>query len=194
MTHSPTPSPGMPPEPPAHPPLTGLLDIIARNTALVLTAVPEQKHDWLASVLALGDAAEAMGEVEMAALLDGVRRVLEGEPPGTVKPGLSGPYERAWSMIVEARAPVRAPRLDMFDVIARNTLAALNGPAEQRARCAQSSDALRAVADDLGDDDLAALLGAISALLAGGAPGEIVPDLAGAYRACWEAITSEAAG
>src|SRR5690554_8133729 len=90
VTYSPT------SEPSAGPPLTGLLAVIARNTIIVLTAAPEQKLDWLASVQALLDAAKSLGETEMAALLDAIRRVLEGEPPEKIEPDVTGDYRRVW--------------------------------------------------------------------------------------------------
>ncbi len=186
MTYSPT------SEPSAGPPLTGLLAVIARNTIIVLTAAPEQKLDWLASVQALLDAAKSLGETEMAALLDAIRRVLEGEPPEKIEPDVTGDYRRVWRRIRRALAGPQAPRLDMFDVLARNTLIALHAPEEQRAECTRHFEALRAVAEDLDDAPLAALLGAITALLAGEPPAAITQELDGAYLACWETIVSQA--
>ncbi|HOA23981.1 MAG TPA: hypothetical protein PKI52_08220, partial [Aggregatilineales bacterium] len=116
MTYSPT------SEPSAGPPLTGLLAVIARNTIIVLTAAPEQKEDWLTSVQELHEAANSLGEAEMAALLDAIRRVLEGEPPEKVEPNVTGDYRWAWKRITRSLAGPQAPRLDMFDVLARNTL------------------------------------------------------------------------
>ena len=186
MTYSPT------SEPSAGPPLTGLLAVIARNTIIVLTAAPEQKLDWLASVQALLDAAKSLGETEMAALLDAIRRVLEGEPPEKVEPNVTGDYRWAWKRITRSLAGPQAPRLDMFDVLARNTLTALHAPEEKRTECARHFEALRVVAEDLDDAPLAALLGAITALLAGQPPAEITQELDGAYLACWETIVAQA--
>ncbi|NLH09089.1 MAG: hypothetical protein GX484_15935 [Chloroflexi bacterium] len=83
-------------------------------------------------------------------------------------------------------------RLDMFDVLARNTLTALHAPEEKRTECARHFEALRVVAEDLDDAPLAALLGAITALLAGQPPAEITQELDGAYLACWETIVAQA--
>jgi hypothetical protein len=77
---------------------------------------------------------------------------------------------------------------DVLDILAENTIAVLTRQPEDRETWAEAVRQSRIRAAELGQDDMLALLKAISRLLDGLMPGDIEPPPEGPHAACWRRI------
>jgi len=78
-----------------------VVNVVAHNTAAVLTAVPEKRGEWLAGVRELREEARQREDTGMIALLDAIERLLEGAAYASIRPALQGAYAAAWAQIGE---------------------------------------------------------------------------------------------
>ncbi len=77
---------------------------------------------------------------------------------------------------------------DVLDILADNTIIVLTSQPEDRETWAEAVRQSRVRAAELGQDDMLALLKAISRLLDGLMPGDIEPPPEGPHAACWRRI------
>jgi hypothetical protein len=77
-----------------------ILDLIAHNTVAVLTLAPKRREQWIENIWELQGRAREVGDAPMLALLGAVERLLQGEPPDSATPAVSGPHADCWARIV----------------------------------------------------------------------------------------------
>ncbi len=85
----------------APPPPMDMFHAIAHNTIAVLEGLPGPRAAWLEHVRQVRRQAEDLGDRSLAALMEAITRLLEGDPPATINPPLEGPYLACWREIVE---------------------------------------------------------------------------------------------
>ncbi len=83
------------------PPPMDMFHAIAHNTIAVLEGLPAPRAAWMEHVRQVRTQAEDLGDRPLAALMEAILRLLEGDPPTAINPPLEGPYLACWQQIVD---------------------------------------------------------------------------------------------
>lgn len=80
------------------------LDVLVENTVAVLTGRARERDAWREAVNLSRVHAAERDDAPMLALLQGIGRLLAGDPAGAVEPPPPGPHRTAWARITGALA------------------------------------------------------------------------------------------
>ncbi len=155
------------------------------NSIAALLGSPQEK---MAQAQSLMTQVAQTSDAELKALLNVIQLALFGNELSQLGRDLLGVYRQAWDTIAVS---VEAGGVDpqVFEAIARNTLAVLGPAAKQRGEWRSNLVDLRSQVTARGDRNMAALLEAVFGLLdAGGNPEGLGEGLKGIYAATWQAI------
>jgi hypothetical protein len=162
-------------------------ELIPRSVAALLGG-PQEKMAHAQYLMAL---ANETTDEEVKAFIQVIQLALFSNDLSQLGGDLKGAYRQGWEVIITG-VKAGGVDLEMFEIIASNTVAVLGPAAAKRSEWRDNLAALRNQATAKGDRNMLALLNAVIGLLdAGGDASGLGDGLTGVYEKTWLAIVEK---